>query len=194
MYGVYTVVLAGKSPNIRSHTVYIYGSGQLSQMLFCVRLIPAAQTLAVTDRGLCGRLPVSHFALFWYGEGQAWPHLLWFTCAPTNKPPCLTPSLSYQNWCRGSGWDTHKHTHTHTHTHTYTQSGEVPWQEVWMLIYTFWGHLCVYLTHSHLDHARCESHSSERYTLPEMAPSDGACKEQRHSCDLKSPCFMYCST
>ena len=29
IYGVYTVVLAGKSPNIRSYTVYIYGPGQL---------------------------------------------------------------------------------------------------------------------------------------------------------------------
>jgi len=28
MYGVYTVFLAGKSPNIQSYTVYIYGSGQ----------------------------------------------------------------------------------------------------------------------------------------------------------------------
>jgi len=28
VYCVYTVFLAGKSPNIRSHTVYIYSSGQ----------------------------------------------------------------------------------------------------------------------------------------------------------------------
>ena len=28
IYGVYTVFLAGKSPNVRSYTVYIYGSGQ----------------------------------------------------------------------------------------------------------------------------------------------------------------------
>jgi hypothetical protein len=28
MYGVYTVCLAGKPQNIRSYTVYIYGSGQ----------------------------------------------------------------------------------------------------------------------------------------------------------------------
>ena len=28
IYGVYTVFLAGKSPNIRSYTMYIYGSGQ----------------------------------------------------------------------------------------------------------------------------------------------------------------------
>jgi hypothetical protein len=28
IYGVYTVFLAGISPNIRSYTVYIYGSGQ----------------------------------------------------------------------------------------------------------------------------------------------------------------------
>ena len=28
MYGVYTVFLAGKSPNIRSYTVHIYRSGQ----------------------------------------------------------------------------------------------------------------------------------------------------------------------
>ena len=28
IYGVYTVFLAGKSPNIRSNTVYIYSSGQ----------------------------------------------------------------------------------------------------------------------------------------------------------------------
>jgi hypothetical protein len=28
MYGVYTVFLAGKSPNIRSYTVQIYVSGQ----------------------------------------------------------------------------------------------------------------------------------------------------------------------
>ena len=28
IYGVYTVFLAGISPNIRSNTVYIYGSGQ----------------------------------------------------------------------------------------------------------------------------------------------------------------------
>ena len=28
MYGVYTVFLAGKSPKIRSYTMYIYGSGQ----------------------------------------------------------------------------------------------------------------------------------------------------------------------
>jgi hypothetical protein len=28
IYGVYTVFLAGKSPSIRSYTVYIYGSGQ----------------------------------------------------------------------------------------------------------------------------------------------------------------------
>jgi len=28
IYGVYTVFLAGKSPNIRSYTVHIYGSGQ----------------------------------------------------------------------------------------------------------------------------------------------------------------------
>jgi hypothetical protein len=27
-YGVHTVFLAGKSPNVRSHTVYIYRSGQ----------------------------------------------------------------------------------------------------------------------------------------------------------------------
>ena len=28
IYGVYTFFLAGKSPNIRSYTVHIYGSGQ----------------------------------------------------------------------------------------------------------------------------------------------------------------------
>jgi len=28
IYGVYTVNLAGRSPNIRSYTVHIYGSGQ----------------------------------------------------------------------------------------------------------------------------------------------------------------------
>ena len=28
IYGVYTVILAGKSPNIRSYTEYIYSSGQ----------------------------------------------------------------------------------------------------------------------------------------------------------------------
>jgi len=28
IHGVYTIFLAGKSPNIRSYTVYIYGSGQ----------------------------------------------------------------------------------------------------------------------------------------------------------------------
>jgi hypothetical protein len=28
IYGVHKVFLAGKSPNIRSTTVYIYGSGQ----------------------------------------------------------------------------------------------------------------------------------------------------------------------
>jgi hypothetical protein len=28
MYGAYTVFLEGKSPNIRSYTVHIYGSGQ----------------------------------------------------------------------------------------------------------------------------------------------------------------------
>jgi hypothetical protein len=28
IYCVYTVFLAGKSPNIRSYTVYIYGSGK----------------------------------------------------------------------------------------------------------------------------------------------------------------------
>ena len=28
IHGVYTVLLAGKSPIIRSYTVYIYGSGQ----------------------------------------------------------------------------------------------------------------------------------------------------------------------
>jgi hypothetical protein len=28
IYGVYTVLLAGKSPNKRSETVHIYGSGQ----------------------------------------------------------------------------------------------------------------------------------------------------------------------
>ena len=28
IYGVYTVILAGKSQNIRSYTVYIYSSGQ----------------------------------------------------------------------------------------------------------------------------------------------------------------------
>ena len=28
IYGVYTVILVGKSPYIRSYTVYIYGSGQ----------------------------------------------------------------------------------------------------------------------------------------------------------------------
>jgi len=28
IYGVHTVFLAGKSPYIRSYTVYIYGSGQ----------------------------------------------------------------------------------------------------------------------------------------------------------------------
>jgi hypothetical protein len=30
IYGVYTVFLAGKSPNIQSYTVYIYGSGQFN--------------------------------------------------------------------------------------------------------------------------------------------------------------------
>jgi hypothetical protein len=29
IYGVYTAFLAGKSPNIRSYTVYMYGFGQL---------------------------------------------------------------------------------------------------------------------------------------------------------------------
>ena len=28
IYGEYTIILAGKSPNIQSYTVYIYGSGQ----------------------------------------------------------------------------------------------------------------------------------------------------------------------
>jgi len=28
IYGVYTVIMVGKSPDIRSFTVYIFGSGQ----------------------------------------------------------------------------------------------------------------------------------------------------------------------
>jgi len=28
IYGVYTAFLAGKSPNVRSYMVYVYGSGQ----------------------------------------------------------------------------------------------------------------------------------------------------------------------
>ena len=40
IYGVCAVFLAGKSPNIRSYTVYIYGSGQTyvlcCSILFCV--------------------------------------------------------------------------------------------------------------------------------------------------------------
>ena len=34
IYGVYTVFLAGKSPNIRSYTVYTYGSGQPYKYIF----------------------------------------------------------------------------------------------------------------------------------------------------------------
>ena len=30
IYSIYTVLLAGKSPNIRSYTLYIFGSGQAS--------------------------------------------------------------------------------------------------------------------------------------------------------------------
>ena len=34
IYGVYKVLLAGKSPNVRSYTVYIYGFGQ--HYVFCI--------------------------------------------------------------------------------------------------------------------------------------------------------------
>jgi len=34
MYGVYTVFLAGKPPNIRSHVAHIYGFGQ--PLIVCV--------------------------------------------------------------------------------------------------------------------------------------------------------------
>jgi len=38
IYGVHMVILTGKSPNIRSYTVYIYGSGQPYRCVYvCVR-------------------------------------------------------------------------------------------------------------------------------------------------------------
>jgi len=47
IYGVYTVILAGKSPYIRSYTAYIYGSGQpytyvynsISQYIYLVDIL-----------------------------------------------------------------------------------------------------------------------------------------------------------
>ena len=49
IYGVYTVFLAGKSPNIRSCTVCIYGSGQ-PYTCICVRLgqKPCAHVYGIT--------------------------------------------------------------------------------------------------------------------------------------------------
>jgi len=45
IYGVCTVFLAGKSPNIRSYTAYIYGSGQpYAHALQVVRGVSAADT------------------------------------------------------------------------------------------------------------------------------------------------------
>jgi len=40
-HGICTVLLAGESPNIRSYTVYIYGSGQPSSMSFLMRVFPS---------------------------------------------------------------------------------------------------------------------------------------------------------
>jgi hypothetical protein len=58
MYGVYTVFLAGRSPNIRSYTVYIYGSGHnpthvpsLQQTL--ARRLPARCMFALCYQALC---------------------------------------------------------------------------------------------------------------------------------------------
>jgi hypothetical protein len=50
IYGVYTVVLAGKSPNIRSYTVYIYGSGQPYTFGAGYRKPPPPQKTEVNQR------------------------------------------------------------------------------------------------------------------------------------------------
>jgi len=39
MYGVYSVILAGKSSNVRSYTVYTYGSGQPYIYVYSVYLV-----------------------------------------------------------------------------------------------------------------------------------------------------------
>jgi hypothetical protein len=92
MYGVYTVFLAGKSPNIRSYMVYTYGSGQ-----------PYSYTRAGGVRSIFGREITEHTVV--YGVYiRFWPTLLIYTCRwcgrscallmATPKCAALTSSLT----------------------------------------------------------------------------------------------------
>ena len=97
IYGVYTVFLSGKSSNIRSYTVYIYGSGQpyscayLYWATFCLRATAFAiwwlqwQMLAWKTSGITCR---------W------WMIPLWFNwnariCSRLGTDACICPQTAF---------------------------------------------------------------------------------------------------
>jgi len=80
IYGVCTVFLAEKSPNIRSYTVYIYGSGQPYSCVVCSCLWGSNTALESV-----GFLYVSRYASY-IGLASTvyihriWPYIWWFPC------------------------------------------------------------------------------------------------------------------
>ena len=78
MYGVYTVFLAGKSPNIQSYTVYIYGSGQLY-----IWWIALSETYALLHKlrtgygGIQNKVTLGNWRIWYWTHCHASPRISW---------------------------------------------------------------------------------------------------------------------
>jgi len=142
---VYTVVLAGKSPNIRSYTVYIHGSGQpyvCAVFKRCCCMLPRAWD-ETAGEGLCRshtkpqNLWVHmHDGAVLQAAAAVWVLSCMRTCSHSTHTQ--THTLSHAHTHALSRTHTHTHTHTQTHTHTLvhtqnTQPASLTWNVMGMM-------------------------------------------------------------
>ena len=109
IYGVFTIFLAGKSPNIRAYTVYIYGSGQPNMYMICMLLHATVHMFLWICMCLLFRS-----RNVWLALGPRCDSTLLIIL--THKPCSATIKSLQYNYCRWwRSWCTHTHTYTHTH-------------------------------------------------------------------------------
>ena len=127
IYSVHTVFLAGKSPNIRSYTVWIYGPGQ-----------PYVCNPLQNVRRVCWHI-LWEVAFTWTVKGSTCVeiHTLAHTC--TQAGTCCGRWLSLKPWRAAQAFEIH--TLTHTCTQAGTCFGRWRWAALSRAPQVFGGHL-----------------------------------------------------
>ena len=126
IYGIFTIFLAGKSPNTWSYTVYTVLANPEYVALACKHCTRSLKT--VTEEPLFGRqmqflIPCGMF-LWWKGEKsvtQTLTHTRTHTHTYIQQTHTHTHTQTHRHTHKHTtDARTHTHSHTHTHTHTHT--------------------------------------------------------------------------